>query len=76
MAYVIARTAAGGRSEGLASCLGTGLGGMVHVVAAVLGVSLVIRSPPSPSASSSTLEPVTSSMWGFACSRARTTPSW
>ena len=42
IAYVVARTAAGGRTEGLASCLGTGLGGFVHVVAAALGVSLLI----------------------------------
>ena len=41
LAYVIARTAAGGRSEGLASCVGTALGGMVHVLAAALGLSLV-----------------------------------
>lgn len=42
IAYVVARTVAGGRAEGLASCLGTGLGGLVHVAAAVLGLSLVI----------------------------------
>ena len=42
MAYVVARTVAGGRSEGLASCFGTGLGGMLHVVAAALGLSLLI----------------------------------
>lgn len=42
MAYVVARTVAGGRSEGLASCLGTGMGGMLHVVAAALGMSLVV----------------------------------
>lgn len=42
IAYVVARTVAGGRSEGLASCLGTGIGGLVHVLAAALGVSLVI----------------------------------
>lgn len=42
IAYVVARTVAGGRSEGLASCLGTGLGGLVHVVAAALGLSLLI----------------------------------
>lgn len=42
MAYVVARTAAGGRSEGLASCLGTALGGLVHVLAAALGVSMLI----------------------------------
>ena len=42
IAYVVARTAAGGRSEGLASCLGTGVGGMLHVLAAALGLSLII----------------------------------
>lgn len=42
MAYVVARTVAGGRSEGLASCLGTGLGGLLHVLAVALGLSLVI----------------------------------
>jgi threonine/homoserine/homoserine lactone efflux protein len=42
MAYVVARTVAGGRSEGYASCFGTGLGGMVHVGAAALGLSLLI----------------------------------
>ena len=31
--YVAARTLAGGRAEGVASSLGTGLGGMVHVLA-------------------------------------------
>ena len=42
IAYVIARTVAGGRKEGLASCLGTGIGGMLHVLAAALGISLLI----------------------------------
>ena len=42
IAYVVARTAAGGRSEGLASCFGTGLGGLLHVVAAALGLSLLL----------------------------------
>lgn len=42
IAYVVARTVAGGRSEGLASCFGTGLGGLVHVAAAALGLSLLI----------------------------------
>lgn len=42
IAYVVARTVAGGRSEGLTSCLGTGLGGLLHVLAAALGLSLVI----------------------------------
>lgn len=42
IAYVVARTVAGGRAEGLASCFGTGLGGMLHVMAAALGLSLLI----------------------------------
>ncbi len=42
IAYVVARTVAGGRSEGLASWLGTGIGGMFHVLAAALGISLII----------------------------------
>jgi threonine/homoserine/homoserine lactone efflux protein len=42
IAYVVARTAAGGRAEGLASCLGTAVGGLVHVLAAALGLSLLI----------------------------------
>jgi threonine/homoserine/homoserine lactone efflux protein len=40
--YVAARTLAGGRAEGIASGLGTGLGGMVHVVAGSLGVSAIV----------------------------------
>ena len=42
LAYVIARTAAGGRSAGIASSLGTALGGLAHVAAAALGLSLLI----------------------------------
>ena len=40
--YVAARTLAGGRGEGITSSFGTGLGGMVHVVAGGLGVSAVV----------------------------------
>lgn len=40
--YVAARTLAGGRSEGIASSIGTGFGGMVHVVAGALGVSAIV----------------------------------
>lgn len=40
--YVAARTLGGGRSEGIASSVGTGLGGMVHVLAGSLGVSAVV----------------------------------
>ena len=42
IAYVVARTVAGGRSEGLASCIGTGIGGLLHVLAAALGLSLLV----------------------------------
>lgn len=42
IAYVVARTVAGGRSEGLASCFGTGIGGVLHVLAAALGLSLLV----------------------------------
>ncbi|MFO1087442.1 MAG: LysE family translocator [Reyranellaceae bacterium] len=40
--YVAARTLAGGRGEGLASSLGTGLGGLVHVLAGAGGVSALM----------------------------------
>src|ERR671921_267939 len=40
--YVAARTLAGGRPEGVASSFGTGLGGMVHVLAGSLGVSAIV----------------------------------
>jgi len=40
--YVAARTLAGGRAEGVASSFGTGLGGMVHVVAGSFGVSALV----------------------------------
>jgi len=40
--YVAARTLAGGLTEGIASSLGTGLGGMVHVIAGALGVSAIV----------------------------------
>ena len=42
IAYVVACTVSGGRKEGLASCFGTGLGGMLHVMAAALGISVLI----------------------------------
>lgn len=42
IAYVVARTVAGGRFEGLASCIGTGIGGLLHVLAAALGLSLLV----------------------------------
>lgn len=42
IAYVVARTVSGGRTEGLASCLGTSFGGLVHVLASSLGLSMII----------------------------------
>ena len=38
MLYVLARSLAGGRREGILSSLGTLVGGMVHVLAAAAGV--------------------------------------
>src|SRR3954447_17871578 len=40
--YVAARTLSGGRRTGIASTLGTALGGLVHVIAGALGVSAII----------------------------------
>src|SRR5579863_994695 len=42
MLYVLARSLAGGRREGVLSALGTFFGGMVHVFAAALGVSIIL----------------------------------
>src|ERR1700688_2566596 len=42
MLYVLARSLAGARREGVLSALGTFLGGMVHVFAAALGVSVIL----------------------------------
>jgi threonine/homoserine/homoserine lactone efflux protein len=44
MLYVLARTLAGGRREGVLSCLGTCLGGLAHVMAAATGLSLVLAT--------------------------------
>jgi len=44
MLYVLARTLAGGRREGILSSLGTFFGGLVHVVAAATGLSLVLAT--------------------------------
>jgi len=42
--YVGARTLAGGRREGLASSVGLGLGGLVHVVAGAAGLSALLMA--------------------------------
>jgi len=42
--YVLARTLAGGRREGVQSSVGTFVGGQFHVLAAALGVSALRKS--------------------------------
>jgi len=42
MLYVLARSLAGGKREGVLSAVGTFLGGMVHVLAAAAGVSVIL----------------------------------
>ncbi|HET7441568.1 MAG TPA: LysE family translocator, partial [Terriglobales bacterium] len=42
MLYVLARSLAGGKHEGILSALGTFAGGMVHVVGAAAGVSIIL----------------------------------
>jgi threonine/homoserine/homoserine lactone efflux protein len=42
--YVTARSLAGGRAEGIASSLGTALGGSVHVLAGAVGVSALVMA--------------------------------
>lgn len=42
--YVLARTLAGGRREGIQSALGTFFGGLFHVFAAALGVSAILAA--------------------------------
>ncbi|MGJ4996649.1 LysE family translocator [Bradyrhizobium sp. HKCCYLS3077] len=42
--YIVARTLAGGRREGLASSVGLGLGGLVHVMAGAVGLSALVMA--------------------------------
>ena len=42
--YIVARTLAGGRAEGLASSVGLGLGGLVHVFAGAVGISALVMA--------------------------------
>jgi threonine/homoserine/homoserine lactone efflux protein len=42
--YVLARSLAGGRREGIESSLGTFVGGLFHVVAAALGISAILAA--------------------------------
>ncbi|HXY02427.1 MAG TPA: LysE family translocator [Terriglobales bacterium] len=47
MLYVLARSLAGGRREGVLSAAGTFLGGLVHVIAAATGLSIVLATSAS-----------------------------
>jgi threonine/homoserine/homoserine lactone efflux protein len=40
--YIVARTLDGGRTEGLASSVGRGLGGLVHVFGGAVGISALV----------------------------------
>ena len=40
--YVAGRTLAAGRADGIGSCVGTGLGGLVHVLAGAVGLSALV----------------------------------
>ncbi|MGM4954324.1 LysE family translocator [Bradyrhizobium barranii] len=42
--YIVARTLAGGRSEGLASSVGLGIGGLVHVFGGAVGLSALVMA--------------------------------
>src|SRR5689334_9915366 len=42
--YVLARSLAGGRREGILSSLGTFAGGLIHVLAAALGISAILAA--------------------------------
>src|ERR1700740_2329107 len=42
--YVLARSLAGGRREGILSSLGTFVGGLFHVFAAALGISAILAA--------------------------------
>ena len=42
--YVLARTMAGGRREGISSAFGTFFGGLFHVLAAALGISAILAA--------------------------------
>jgi threonine/homoserine/homoserine lactone efflux protein len=44
MLYVLSRTLAGGKREGISSSLGTFIGGGVHVVAAAAGLSIILAT--------------------------------
>lgn len=42
--YIVTRSVTQGRAAGIASCMGVAVGGLVHVVAAAIGVSAVLAT--------------------------------
>ncbi|MEM7737076.1 MAG: LysE family translocator [Deinococcota bacterium] len=44
MVYVLARTLRGGRREGIFSALGTSIAGLLHTLAAALGISVILTT--------------------------------
>ena len=42
--YVAGRTLAAGRPDGIGSCVGTGLGGLLHVLAGAVGLSALVMA--------------------------------
>lgn len=44
MLYVLARTVRGGKREGVLSTLGTGVAGLLHTLAAALGISAILAT--------------------------------
>ncbi len=44
MFYIAGRTLASGRADGLASCMGSALGGCLHVLAGAVGVSALVMA--------------------------------
>ncbi len=42
--YVMARTLSGGTADGIASTLGTAIGGLVHVIVATVGLSALLAA--------------------------------
>ncbi|HTU11039.1 MAG TPA: LysE family translocator [Allosphingosinicella sp.] len=47
MTFIIASAARGGRRDGVIAALGVGAGALVHIVAAVLGLSAILASSPA-----------------------------
>ena len=68
--YVLARSLGEGTRVGVRSTLGTGVGGLCHVVGAALGLSTLLMTSAPRSRGSATRAPATSSSWSSARSSA------